>query len=153
MNSVTREPEYAPPPGEVDEDWSNSADVPLPRSEDIFMPGFWQVALMPRRAPARSKGGVILPDVYRSQEQWLNYVGEIIALGPLAYRHKKYRDMGITDPDNDQRVPRRGQFWCYKPYSPYRMEFNGIRFIALADDSLIGRVPDKCNPWDYRAGV
>jgi hypothetical protein len=130
------------------ERWDNAHDTPLPEPDQLCIPGFWYVVLMPRRAPDKI-GSIILSDNSKWSEEWLNYCGQVVALGPLAYRHAKYRDMGLTE---DQ-APKRGEFWLYKPYSPYRMEYKGNKFIALSDDSLIARLPPNVNPWDFRAGV
>lgn len=144
---------YTDSPLQIPDDiWANAAEATLPEANEIFTPGFYQVAVMPRVAPMRTQGGIFLPDVSRFAEEWTNYVGQIIALGPTAYLGRKWRDQGIESQD-DPRVPKRGEFWCYRSMSPYRMQYKGIKFIALADDSFIGKVPAGCNAWDYKAGI
>ncbi len=132
--------------------WSNDAEIPLPEAKDILFPGFYYIALMPRQAPNKI-GSIYLSDMTKFSEQWLNYVGQVIAVGPHAYKGKKWRELGVTDPDTDPNVPKRGEFWCYRPNSPYRLQHNGLKFILLFDDSLMGKLPDGCHPWEYRSGV
>lgn len=126
--------------------WINEEGTQLPKEGEVVIPFGWQVLVMPVQARAKSAGGIIIPEMSQAKEQYLAYCGQIVALGPLAYKHQKYIDMGITDADK----PHRGEWWLFPQYHYHRIDFKGVKLLALNDDSFIGRVPDGVSPWDFK---
>ena len=126
--------------------WVNDSKTALPSETEVLVPFGWQVLVMPVQAPTKSAGGIIFADITIARDEYLAYVGQIVALGPLAYKHQKYQDMGITDADK----PKRGEWWLFPQYRYHRIDFKGVKLLALNDDSFIGRVPDGVSPWDFK---
>lgn len=129
-----------------DEAWVNESGTALPKEGEVLLPFAWQILVMPVQPPAKSAGGIIFADVTRAKDEYLAYVGQIVALGPLAYKHQKYQDMGMTPAD----MPKRGEWWLFPQYHYHRIDFRGTKLLALNDDSFIGRVPDGVSPWDFK---
>lgn len=136
----------------IDDIFATSAEVPLPKVKDLFFPAGYQVLIMPRRCPEKSQGGIILTDTTAWKEQWLNYIGQIIGLGPLAFKSQKWRQQGL-DPDKADWLPKRGEYWAYRPYQVYRLQYRNIKFLACYDTNLIGRIPEGNEPWHYLSGA
>lgn len=126
--------------------WSNEEDRALPAASKVIEPWGWKVLVMPVRARAVSRGGIIIPQVKQEIDQYLNYVGRIVALGPMAYKAEKYRAMGQRAKD----IPKRGDWMIYPIYQYQRIDFRGTKLILLNDDSFLGRIPKGVSPWDFK---
>ena len=54
----------------------------------------WRV-LVRDYAPAKiTSGGILMPDESVDHSEYLNYIGEVMELGPDAYKHKKFGGSG-----------------------------------------------------------
>ena len=87
-----------------------------------------------------------MPQVRVETDQYLNYVGRIVTVGPLVYRHSKYAGMGMEE----HHRYKRGDWVVYPIYQYQRIDFKGIKLILLNDDSFLGRVPEGVSPWDFK---
>lgn len=125
--------------------FTNADDTKLPEENGVVQPFGWRIIIMPMRPPEKSKGGIILTKETQAKTFWMGYVGRIVAVGPAAYKARKFRDMAFTD----EMTPKRGEWWLYTPYQPYRIKHGEVRLIAVNDDSLIARVPDGVSPWAF----
>jgi co-chaperonin GroES (HSP10) len=50
----------------------------------------WKVLVRPISVEKVSKGGIVLPEETKRAKAHLRYIGQVIGLGELAYRHAKY---------------------------------------------------------------
>lgn len=133
--------------GEADAlDWTNDERVALPDLNKIIVPFLWKILVMPMRPRPVTKGGILIPQTRQDADQYLTYVGRIVALGPLCYKHPKFKGMGITKAD----VPRRGDWMLYGVNSYQRIDFKGAKLILLNDDSFLAKVPKGVSPWDFK---
>lgn len=122
-------------PGDFDpalQDWSNDADVAIP--EDFPRPILWKVLIVPRRPKKESRGGIIIAQAAQDAERHLNYVGQIVAMGELAYRSDIFKEM--------TEVPRVGEWVVYGRYAGQPMLYKGVRFLVCDDKQLLCRVPN-----------
>ena len=55
-------------------------------------PGGWRLLVDPLKPKSVSDGGIILAEETQIAQVHLNYVGRVISLGPLCYRHPKFGD-------------------------------------------------------------
>lgn len=58
------------------------------------IPVGWRILVDPLEPKSVSDGGIILADETTQAEMHLNYVGRVVASGPLCYRHSKFADGG-----------------------------------------------------------
>ena len=60
--------------------------------------------ILVRPVPIRekSKGGILLPDVVRDDAAYLNTVGRVLSVGPLAYSHDDFVKPGSKQPVLDE---------------------------------------------------
>jgi len=132
--------------GELDAlDWTNDETKHLPGEEEVIKPFGWRILVMPMR-PRKMIGSIIVPITRQETDQYLNYVGRVVALGPLCFKHNKYAQMGLMPED----VPKRGDWIIYPIYQYARIDFRGTKLILLNDDSFIATVPKGVSPWDFK---
>lgn len=128
------------------EDWVNDERMALPDPDKIIVPFAWKILVMPMRPKMVSTGGIIIPQVRQDTDQYLNYVGRVVALGPLAYKHAKWGTMGLRPED----TPKIGDWVLYPIYQYQRIDFKGRKLILLNDDSFLAIVPTGVSPWDFK---
>lgn len=112
--------------------WDNDDDVKLP--ENLPLPIFWRLLILPIKPKTMSKGGIELPSQAQDAQLHLNYVGKVVAMGDLAYRSERF--VGQID------FPKVGDYVIYGKYAGQPMLFKGLRFIMVNDDEVLGIVKD-----------
>lgn len=128
------------------EDWNNPEDRALPAENAVLRPFSWKFLVMPMRPKMVSAGGILIPYVRQEADQYLNYVGRVVARGPLAFKHRKWAEMGMTEADQ----PKRGDWVVYSIYQYQRIDFKGTKLILLNDDSFLATLPEGVSPWDFK---
>jgi chaperonin GroES len=125
-----------------DANWMNDEEFKLPT--DLPSPKLWRVLVVPVRPRRMSRGAhgtkIVLPDVSRENEGHLNYIGKVVAIGPLAGRKQDF-----LDPD----AAGRGYLWdikvgdwvIYGRYTGQKMEYRGVKFLVINDDEILASVP------------
>jgi co-chaperonin GroES (HSP10) len=90
---------------------------PLPR-----VPG---VSLLVRPVPVRSRsqGGIIIPDTFRDDMEYLNTVGRVLVLGDLAYKNKELYPNGPWCSVGDYVV--------YGKYAGSKIIWKGVKLLVL----------------------
>lgn len=130
----------------AEEVWSNEAETELPAETTVGPAGFNRVIVMPLSPPAKSAGGIHLPDTFRANETWLSYIGRIVSVGPMAFRSDKWKRLGMTE----EFMPKRGEWWLFDQYQFRRYRFKDFRLLIMHEDALLMRVPVGAQPWDFR---
>ena len=108
-------------------------------------PNLFYVLVKPRRAP-KKKGLIILTDETRDADQATNTVGQVIALGDLAYKTKP---AGL-DYALDSNAPKEGDWVRYAKHSgqPFKVknpsggegdEFE--QYVIITDTDILGVIP------------
>lgn len=160
----------------------NPEDQKIP--EGIPQPMLWRVLLMPVQPASRSKGthgkSIHLPAQTQDNDSYLNYIGRVAAMGPLAGKSERYQNPAYVVPKEmlreyhnslmegedfarfEQRVadvntePRWlwdikvGDWVCYGRYSGQRIEFQGVKFILANDDEILAKIS---GPDGFRAYI
>lgn len=126
-----------------DSNWLNREDIVIPA--DLPQPTLWRILVMPVQPASRSKGthgsSIALPAQTQDSDSHLNYIGKVVAMGPLAGRNDRYLN---PEPDAD------GPFWlwdigvgdwvAFGRYSGQRIEYQGVKFILVNDDEILAKV-------------
>jgi chaperonin GroES len=113
------------------DDWMNDAETAIPADHPI--PEYWRVLVMPVRAKKMSKGGIAIPAEAQKNAEYLNYIGKIVAFGPLAYKSERFA--GVERPAV-------GSFVIYGRYAGQPMKHRGVKFVLINDDEILARVSD-----------
>lgn len=108
-------------------------DVLAKRLQDAPQPGMWRVLIRPRPPKRMSAGGIALPGQAQDAESHLNYVGQIVAIGPIAGKSPKFEGAW------DYKV---GDWIVFGRYVGQRMTHRDVRLLMVDDDQIQGRVTD-----------
>lgn len=127
-------------------DWVNDERVKLPDPTTLIRPFAWKLLIMPMRPKPVSSGGIIMPQIRLDTDQYLNYVGRVAAIGPLAFKHTRWAAMGLKPED----TPQIGDWVLYSLYQYQRIDFKGQKLILLNDDSFLAIVPPGVSPWEFK---
>ena len=95
------------------------------------LPGY-HVLVRPISVKSKTKGGVFIPDSTRDDMSYLTTVGQVLALGDLAYHEKEKFPSGAWCTVGD--------YVCYGKHTGTKMFYKGVRLILLFDDQIIMRV-------------
>ena len=108
--------------------------VPDDWEKDLPQPLFWRVLVRPKIAREMSKGGIALASSVVDAEDTLNYLGQVIAMGALAYTHERLR--------GEHNRPEVGDWVAYGRYSGQVTWFKGVRLLVVNDDEILLKVPN-----------
>lgn len=143
---------------------------------EVITPTLWNVIIFPKQPRKMSAGGIALPETAQDVERYLNYIGQVVAMGPLAGKSEKFLNpdwvkwreeggvSGLRSKDaNGERdyiplpVPPQylwdvkvGDWVTFGKYSGMNFEAKGYRFMNVNDDMITGVIK---NPADFRVHV
>lgn len=109
--------------------WLNPEDVKIP--DGAPEPVLWRLLVVPVQPRRQSKGGIVLPDETREAEEHLSYIGKVIALGPMAGKKPEWPEGAY-----DVKV---GDWILFGRYSGQKIEYQGVKFLFLDDDNVLGK--------------
>lgn len=85
---------------------ADAMDIPEYVWQRIPEPVGWRILVMEQRAPESSRGGIQLASETKEYHDALNFIGRVVAIGPTAYRNKKFM---VVNDDNRLVLP---MPWC-----------------------------------------
>jgi len=110
--------------------------------ENLPEPGLYRMLLRPVRLPTeiKTKGGLILHKATQTidAESWNNMLAEVVKMGPLCFKHQRYKGMGLEEPPIAE-----GDIVMVTARVPFQFKLHGIRLIIVSDDQWFARVPNK----------
>ena len=113
-------------------------------SHQLPKPMNWKVLIQPNEIKAETKGGILLPDKVKENEQILTAHGTVMALGELAYRE---RDTGVRW--KQLIIPQVGDKVTYGKYAGQKIVVNNVRFLLLNDDEITAILPEEVEVTAY----
>jgi co-chaperonin GroES (HSP10) len=123
-------------------DWDEE-DRPLPENfwEDLPVPLYWRVLIKPIPPKKMSRGGIAIPMSAQESQNVLNYLGQVIAVGPMAGTSEKLgaRGDGVSRADG---FPKKGDYVTYARYQGQRVTHRGVRMLFINDDEILAVVPN-----------
>ena len=60
------------------------------QNPDWPMPAGWRILVDPAKPKSVSDGGIIFAEETQVAQEHMNYVGRVVAMGPLCYKHSKF---------------------------------------------------------------
>jgi co-chaperonin GroES (HSP10) len=106
-------------------------------SNQLPRPMNWKVLIQPNDIKAETKGGILLPDKVKENEQILTAHGTVMAIGELAYRERETGERW-----KQEIVPQVGDKVTYGKYAGQKIVVNNVRFLLLNDDEITAILPD-----------
>ena len=95
------------------------------------LPGY-HILVRPVSIKEKTKGGILLPDSTRDDMAYLTTVGQVVAMGDLAYHDMEKFPKGHWCELND--------YVCYGKHAGQKIQYKGIKYILLYDDQIIMKV-------------
>lgn len=112
--------------------WLSEDDVPDPSP----LPRIPGVGILVRPVPIRRKsaGGILLPDTFRQEREYLNTVGRVLSLGELAF----------IDEDIYRKGPwvKSGDYIVYSKFAGQKIFWKGVKLL-IVKAAAIELVVDK----------
>lgn len=129
----------------------NPEDTKVPEGHPV--PLLWRVLVMPVQPRKKSAGGLILTTTTQENEAHLNYIGKVVAIGPLAGKSEKFLnpewEEGPWSPGSPKaNLPQYlwsvkvGDWIVYGRYAGQRMECRGVKLLMVNDDEILGVIAD-----------
>ena len=113
-------------------------------SHQLPIPLNWKVLVQPNEIKAETKGGILLPEKVKENEQILTAHGIICALGDLAYRNRETGDRWKMSV-----VPQIGNQVTYGKYAGQKIVVQNVRFLLLNDDEITSIIPNDVDVTAY----
>ncbi len=123
----------------------DSIDEAFPPIDPKVTPLGYRVLCQIRTSPKKSKGGIIFTDDVRETDQWNTQVAKIVAVGPVAFKHRDtladWVEGAWCGVGDFVRIPKYGgdNFNATTEQDGEKVE---ARFIILRDLDLIAKVDD-----------
>ena len=122
--------------------------------DELPDPTLWRVLVFPKQAKKSTASGIVLSQSATEAEDTLNYICQVIKLGPLAGRNNSY-----NNPDHKEKYPgglmsgepiMEGERWLWdiKPmdwvligkFAGLQIEYKGQILKLLNDDEIIAKI-------------
>lgn len=118
------------------------SDLSDPIPEGVPSPALYRMLVMPID-PNKSltlPGGhkLLLPTQTQDAETWNNMICRVVKLGPLCFKHRRYADMGMTEPPIAE-----GDLIMITARVPFRFEFKGKTLFVVSDDQYFATIEDE----------
>lgn len=110
---------------------------------DYPIPTGWRILIEPIKIEEKTTGGIMLPTAAVEAKEHLRYIGRVVAMGPLCYKHNKFRD-GDAAPANWCNV---GDMVAYGAYAGQEIKVRnkqGNEYVSLKlinDDEVLSVIP------------
>lgn len=120
--------------------WNNEdTDLPEGFYEALPKPTFWRVLVAPTRPKVVSKGGIVLAIANQEAQEILNFIGKVVALGPMAGVHERLGGNGVAPAPG---FPKIGDYVAFGRYSGQKVSCMGVKVLLLNDDEILAVVPN-----------
>lgn len=123
--------------------------------DELPTPTLWRCLVFPKQPKKMTTSGLVLPSSATDAENQLQYIGQIIKIGPLAGRNKQYENPEYTGPSvaalNSKQDPRwlwgiKSMDWVlYGKFAGLSIEYKGQRLLLLNDDEIIAKIDTPDN--------
>lgn len=123
--------------------------------DELPQPTLWRVLVLPMQAKKMSAGGIALPESATEAEGHLQYIGQVLAVGPLAGKSDKYQNPEWYGPGYFD-IPRWlwdvkvGDWIMYGRYSGLKITLKEVTLLMVNDDEIISKID---RPDGYRVYI
>jgi co-chaperonin GroES (HSP10) len=108
----------------------------------------WRVLIRPYEPPEESQGGIVIAREALESEEYLTYVGQIVAMGSECYKAVTRSGIELA---NINPKPKVGDWVIYGTYGGQKVRMkNGVKYLLMNDDGIMGIVKD---PAQFRAHI
>jgi len=113
-----------------------------------LQPVGWRVLVRPYEPDVQSSGGILYPDETQQSEEYLTYVGQIVAMGSECFRAVTRSGIELA---NINPKPKVGDWIVFGTYGGQKIHTkSGAKYLIINDDGIMGLTSD---PSAFRAYV
>jgi len=108
--------------------------------DDYPIPAGWRILIEPIKIEEKTQSGIVLPTQAVEAKEHLRYIGRVVAMGPLCYKHSKF------GPGQEPWCAV-GDFVAYGAYAGQEIKVRdraGQKFVSLKlinDDEVLSVIP------------
>jgi|TARA_R110002111_G_scaffold4067_1_gene23415 chaperonin GroES len=106
-------------------------------STKLPMPTGWRLLILPFKMKDKTKGGIIMNDTTLEKQQVGSQCGNVLAVGPEAYKGKRFENSGPWC--------KKGDWVMFARYAGSRIKIQGGEIRLLNDDEVLATIE---NPED-----
>ena len=117
------------------DEWITDDEMPDPETLPN-VPGY-HILVRPLSITTKTKGGIIMPDKFKDDIQYLTTVGRVAKVGSLAYKDKGKFPSGSWCSEGD--------YVCYGKHTGQKFIYQGIRYLLIYDDQVIMTIEDPAD--------
>jgi len=117
------------------DEWITDDEMPDPETLPN-VPGY-HILVRPLSIRTKTKGGIIMPDKFKDDIQYLTTVGRVAKVGSLAYKDKGKFPSGSWCSEGD--------YVCYGKHTGQKFIYQGIRYLLIYDDQVIMTIEDPAD--------
>tara|TARA_Y100000996_G_C21989752_1_gene424087 strand:+ start:37 stop:456 length:420 start_codon:yes stop_codon:yes gene_type:complete len=114
------------------DEWITDNEMPDPETLPN-VPGY-HILVRPLSIRTKTKGGILMPDKFKDDIQYLTTVGRVAKVGSLAYKDKGKFPSGSWCSEGD--------YVCYGKHTGQKFIYQGIRYLLIYDDQVIMTIED-----------
>lgn len=116
-------------------------DTALPEGfwDDLPQPTFWRVLISPAKPKEVSKGGIVLATANVEAQEVMNYIGMVVAIGPMAGKHER---LGGDGENPHPSFPKKGDYVMFGRYAGQTIMHKNRKLLIINDDEILGVVPN-----------
>ena len=102
--------------------------------DELPTPTGWRILVRVSDLADKTPGGIIMPDVAKSNERNMSSIGQVVRLGDLAFNRP---DLGIDSP-----WAMTGDWVIFGRYAGHRIEVDKTEYRLMNDDEILAVIPE-----------
>lgn len=102
--------------------------------QDAPQPQLWRILIRPKSPRQVSRGGIVIASQAKDAESHLQYIGRVVAVGPLVGKSERYLDPETKASAYYIQV---GDWVAYGRYAGQRLVHRGLRLLVINDDEVL----------------
>jgi co-chaperonin GroES (HSP10) len=120
--------------------WSNKdTEFPAGFWDELPKPSYWRLLVAPMRPKEVSKGGIVLARSNQDAQEVLNFIGQVVSVGPMAGKHERLGGDGVTPSAG---FPKVGDWVGFGRYAGQRIMHMGYKLLIINDDEILLTIPN-----------
>ena len=106
-------------------------------TDNLPRPQGWKILVRKDKPKAKTAGGIILADTTRDAESYMQFTGQVVALGPLAYH-----DRSTGEHWNGGDWCKVGDWIVMPKFTQFKLEIDDLEYRFINDDEVIAVLDD-----------
>jgi co-chaperonin GroES (HSP10) len=119
--------------------------------DKVFEPLLWRIVVKPPKMKEKTAGGIYIPDSSQDSKRALMNKGEVVSIGPLAFKSRQFVELINTEDGVKERVHKpeigEGDWVVFDRRAAQRFEVKDkddetVLYFVINDTSVLTKIPD-----------